>query len=102
MCTDKSIDSARNLQTPGDELYRHDLTTYFLKHPCQLEVFNAQIEACETEADVAEVVRQTWEDLIPAFVRYSNRGPVETPRSRYEANHVRIASAAAGMRGVQA
>lgn len=77
----KSTDSARNLQTPGDELYRHDLTIFFLSHPCQLEVFNAQIEACETDADVAEVVRQTWEDLIPAHVKFSNRGP-ETREDR--------------------
>lgn len=95
----KTADSARELQQPGQELYRHDLTVHFFsKHPCLIPVFQAQIDACETDDEAEEVCRQWWSDHVPAYVRYSNTN-VERARSRYERNHVRIAQAAAQMRG---
>lgn len=78
-----TTESARDLQTPGAELWRHDLCVYFLKHPCELEVFKAQEDACQTDAELEDLVYQTWCDLIPAYIRYSNRGPVTREDRKY-------------------
>lgn len=94
MDTDKFTDSARSLQSPGDELRRHDLAIWFISHPCELLVFQAQEDVCDTDVDCEELVKSWWDDL-PGYIKYSNTTP-ERARSRYEANHIRIYAAMGG------
>lgn len=90
MFKNNSTDSARDLQTPGPELWRHDLTVHFFsKHPCLIPVFKAQIDACESEEEEHDVIYQWWTDNVPAYIRYSNRGK-DTPRSAWEARQVAV------------
>ena len=56
--------AARDLQRPGDELARHDLSLFFLRHPAHLEIFHAEEEACLDDDEREALVRQWHRDLM--------------------------------------
>lgn len=55
--------SARDLQAPGDELARHDLCGFFLKHPAWRELYEAQMDCCIDEDETHSLLMQWWNDL---------------------------------------
>lgn len=102
MCNDKSTTSPISEQGLSEriEFLREQLTRYFHNHPNDpLQVaIKAETDPRLVEDDEQLAALERWyRDLIPAYQRYSNVGK-DTPRSRFERNHVRIAQAAQQMR----
>lgn len=59
------MDTSRDLQThnDGDELRRHDLTVYFIRHQVECEQFVTELHQQETEEQERKVVERWWNEL---------------------------------------
>ena len=52
------------LRTPGDELRRHNLTMYLIRHPDILKIFKAEEQLCRDDETRAALILRWHSDLM--------------------------------------
>ena len=57
-------DRSRALQASGMELYRHDLSIFFLRHPDKQSIFWAEEGVCLDDEQQEALIVRWWCDLM--------------------------------------